>query len=530
LTTSEVGGTSLASVARPALLLAGAAVAAQVIGLVRELYLAARVGISIELDALLIGLVLPAILSNILTSGVATALVPAYLDVRRTRGPDDARRLAGTVLVWVAAAGLVAWIALDILASGIVAATGPGLTAAGRESAAGYLRLLAPTAFAVSISGVLYAVCQAEEAFSWIALSTLAGSAFILGTMLILWDSLGVKAFAVGNLAGPIATAVVLLVATIRRSIVPRPRIVARGYGLGAFARHALPLSLSSAILQLNTVFDRAIATLVAPGAVSALRYGDTLVRTPISAISPAFSSAVYPTLVQAAQGSETSALAFVTAQILRYVIAVFVPVSALTLAVAPVAASVLYGRGAFTAADVSTTAQVVGAFAPLLVIFLSSQILTQALNARRRGRLLLAAGIINVISNCVLDVVFGFSLGVSGIALSSSVTAAIVVVFKARRLAGSEAAFRLRPLARNALLAFLAVAPGALVCGALSWAGLFPPGTIAGVATLAAFGGFGMGTYLVLATRLGLNEPRILLTLGLARLTRGRSIRRPAK
>ncbi len=530
MTASDRSEISLRPVARAAAILAGASVGAQILGFVRELYLAAQIGISVELDALLIGLVLPTILSNILTSGIETALVPAYLEARRNGGMGEARRLAGTVLVWMALAGLAVWIALDLLAPVIVAITGPGLSTTGQESAAAYLRLVAPIAFAVSISGVLYAVCQAEELFAWIGWSTFAGPAFILGSMMILWNSMGLTAFAVGNLAGPFASAVVLLVATVRKSIVPRPHIISRGIGLGAFARHALPLTISSAILQLNTVFDRAVATLVAPGAVSALRYGDTLVRTPISATIPAFSSAVYPTMVHAAQGADPTGLATATSKTLRYVIAIFVPVSALTLAVAPVAASVVYGRGAFTAADLNETARVVGAFAPLLVIFLSSQILTQALNARRRGRLLLAAGIINVISNCVLDVVLGFSMGVAGIALSSSITAAIVVVFKARRLARSEATFRLRPLARNSLLACLAVAPGALVCGALSWAGLFPSGIIPGLAVLAAFGAFGMITYLVLATRLGLNEPKILLGLSLDRLGRGRFAVRPAK
>ena len=78
----------------------------------RELFLAAQVGISADFDAVLIGLVLPATLSSVLTAGISTALVPAYIDARSSHGIVGAKRLAGTVLVWVAIFGLlvtVAW-------------------------------------------------------------------------------------------------------------------------------------------------------------------------------------------------------------------------------------------------------------------------------------------------------------------------------------------------------------------------------------------------------------------------------------
>ena len=199
-------------------------------------------------------------------------------------------------------------------------------------------------------------------------------------------------------------------------------------------------------------------------------------------------------------------------------------PVSALTLAVAPVAASTAYGRGAFTPEDLFVTALVVAGFAPLICTLMVSQTLTGALNARRSGNVLLAAGIINVIVNCSLDVVLGISIGIAGVALSSSVTAIVVSTFKARQLAKREPAFRLRPLVRYLATALVASLPGALVLGALSWAGIFPSGLLQGLATLAIFGSVGIISYLILATRLGLREPRVLYELVLDRVKRRRA------
>lgn len=515
-------GISLASVGRSAAILAGATAAVQVVGIVQWLFLAARAGISADFDALLIGLVLPATLGNVLTAGVSAALVPAYLDARTTRSTADARRLAGTVLTWMTMAGFLVFVLLEVLAPVAVVVTGPGLSEAGREQAAEYLRFLAPLTVVAAVSGILYAVCQAEEQFPTIAWSIFAGAAVTLAVMLGLWDRLNLWAYAVGTLVGPIVSLVLLLLGAVRRGVAPRPHLVSRGLGLGAFARHAFPLTVSSAILQINAIFDRAVASVLAPGAVSALRYGDTLVRVPTGAISPAWGAAIYPALVRSTHHEGRSSLASATEQALRYVTAIFVPISALTFAVAPLAVSVAYGRGEFTSADLQWTALVVAGFAPLVFTLMMSQTLTGALNARRSGGVLLMAGVINVILNCTLDIVLGLPLGIAGVALSSSVTAVIVATFKARRLARQEVGFRLRPLARHITIALTASLPCALAFGVLSWTGQYPDGAIAGLVTLAAYGVVGMLVYTAIASRLGLREPMILARLALNRLRPG--------
>lgn len=515
-------GESLASVGRSAAFLTGAAASVQILGMVRELFLASKVGISTDFDALLVGLVLPATLSSVLTVGLATALVPAYIEARSKHGSTGARRLAGTVLAYVAIAAVVVSALLMVLAPGTVIVTGPGLSPFDREQAVGYLRLVAPMTVAAGVFGILSAVCQAEEEFRSIAWSVLAGPAATLALTLALWDRLGLGAFAVGTVVGPFVGLAVLLMAMTRRKVMPRPYLWSPGLQLGALARHAFPLTVSSGILQINAIFDRAVATLISPGAVSALRYGDTLVRVPTGAISPAWGAAIYPALVRSANESERAGLASAAARALRYVVVVFVPLSALTMAVAPIGVSVAYGRGAFTLADLQLTALVVAGFAPLVIVLMISQTLNGALNARRSGKVLLAAGTINVIVNCSLDVIFGFSLGVAGVAASSSVTAVVVAMFKARQLARREDAFALRPLARSIILATFASLPGALVCGVLAWTGRFPGGLAGGLLTLVASGIFVLVTYVAVADRLGLHEPRILVGQMMARLAGG--------
>lgn len=523
-------GLSLRAVGRSAMILTGSTAAIQVLSIARELFVAAKAGISSDLDALLIALVLPITLSGVLTTGTVTALVPAYLTARHARGADAARRFAGLVLVWVGVGGLVLFVALELLAGVAVTITGPGLSPAGHESAVLYLRLLAPLAFVAAVSGILYGVCQAEERFAGIAWSTIAGAVTLFASVVLLWDALGLGALAVGNLLGPVVAVGVLLVTSMRAEAVPKLAIRPSGPELGAFLRHAFPLTISGAILQINVIGDRAIASLLAPGAVSALRYGDVLVRTPISAITSAWSSALYPALVGSARSGVGSGIGAATARATRYVLAVFVPIAALTAAVAPIAAAVAFERGAFGVLDVDRTARVVAAFAPMIVILMIQPVLVGALNARQRGRLLLAGGMLNVVLNIALDVAFGVCFGVAGVALASSVTTTIVLIFFARRLARAEEGLELRSLARTGAVATLASLPPAILAAALAWGGVVPPGILPGLLFLIAVGALGLLAYAAIAAWIGLAEARILLQLGGDRLLRRGNPTRPAR
>jgi putative peptidoglycan lipid II flippase len=510
--TSEVGDSvPLHAVGRSALVLTGGAAAVQVIGIVRELFLAAQIGASAQLDALLIAMLLPLTLPTVLTSGATVALVPAYLEARQVGGTTEARRLAGSILVWVGIGGAVIWLALAAFAGIAIALTGPGLSDAGRAEAVGFLELLAPIAFVTALSAILFAVCQAEQRFVVMSAVTFAGPATTLATMLLLWDSQGLRALAVGSVVGPIVSVAILTGALLRASLMPLPVLRPAGR-LRPFAQHAGPLTAGAAVLQLNVIADRAVASLLGPGAVSVLRYADVLVRVPMGAIGPAWGAAIYPALVRSTLSGIVSSLAVDSQRAIRYVTAVFVPIATLTAAVAPLAVRLAYGRGAFSVDAIHATAGTVAAFAPLLLLLMIQPILVGAHNARRRGEVMLAGAMMNVAFNATLDLVFGLYLGVAGIALSSSVTAAVVLVHFTRRMVISEPAFTVKPITRTLALALLASTPVTVAAAVICWTSLAPSDLLPGIVVLLGIGIIGTIGYFLSATWLGMEEPRNLL------------------
>ena len=522
MTSPESRPVSLAAVGRTTLLLTGSAVIVQVIGFARLLFLAAEVGIASGYDALLIALAAPLALVGILTAGLSTAMVPAYAEAKEEQGSQAARRLVGTVLVWTAIAGLLLSIALWVFAEPIVTVTGPGLAATGNEvDAVRWLQVLAPLGFLLAISSIFYALCQVEFLFPAMALASVLAPLLTLAITITFWDSLALDGLVLGTLVGEIVSLGILVVATLIGRVAPSPGLLPRGLRLRALLRHAVPLSASAAILEVNMVFDRAVASWLAPGGVSALRYGESIVRLPFAAILPAWSKALYPALVRADRALDQTALADMTERVLRYTLIFFVPLAWLTLAVAPLAVATAYDRGAFSGADLRLTAELVAVSAPLIVTWTVAPTLVVALNARRMGMVMMVASVVNVTINVVLNIVLGLLFGVIGVALATTLVSIVMVVYFSHRLARAEPTFHPRVLATTFVRASLAILPGAIAFGIPIWAGLVDGDLAQRIAILVVVGVAGLTWYYSIARRLGLQEASYIVAFGKGTLRR---------
>jgi putative peptidoglycan lipid II flippase len=354
------------------------------------------------------------------------------------------------------------------------------------------------------------------------AAATIVAAGVSVAVTLVLWGPLDLTAYAVGNLIGPIAGLVLIVGRLARLSMLPTPRLMTQVAGLRAWFGHALPLTVSAAVLQLNPIVNTAIASLLSEGAVSSMRFANLLVAVPIGAISLAWGRAIYPQLVKTTLDGDGSRLGVVTDYGTRFVIAAFVPISILTMAVAPLAVSVAFGRGEFSPEDVGDTALALVGFAPTIVFGMLIPVLSGALNARRKGAVVLAGGILNVTLNLVLSALLGLTFGIFGVALATSITLAVIVLFFANRVHAIEPTFDSLTWIRVFVRAAVMATPGALLAAWIAWTFWPDLGTLSGLVLLVAIGVVGLTVYFVVARVVGSREQVVIMTTARKALRRG--------
>lgn len=478
----------------------------QLLGVLRTLFVANEIGVSGAFDAVLVALVVPTILGNWLSQALRVAIVPSYGHIVHRSGTAEARRFIGAVLTYLSLASLVAVALVIVLARPVIDLSGAGLEADLKELAVKQVPVLAPMLAFLALAHVLTAVCQIARQFVPIAATSVIGGLAGLVATVALWRDWGVTAYAIGTTLDAGVTLLILAGAAALRGNLPRPSLRADRQEVADFARHVLPMSIGSAVGQLNLLSDRVVATLIATGAASALKYGQQLVQAPAAAISTSWTTVIYPTVVTAGGVRAGRAMGDAMTVAIRYALVVFVPLAVGTIALAPAVVEIVYGRGAFGADSIRTTVAVMVGFAPMLALEMIRAVFVAAHQARRRGTLMAFNAICNATLNLVFNVLFGSLLGVGGIALSSSVTTAILLVFLATRVPRDEH-FQAREVVGVAWRTVLASAvPGVLV-GAVIWS--LPPGGLE-VKAVALVGGAltGLAGYLLMSRVLGVPEP----------------------
>jgi putative peptidoglycan lipid II flippase len=333
-------------------------------GLVRDRVFARTYGLGTDLDAYNAAFVLPELLLDVLVaSGLTAPFVPVFTTLRG-RDPDAAPRFAQTVLTLAILVISGACLVLLLLAPATAAIIVPGFNDQERVLYVDLFRimLLTPILFAASIA--LGEVLVAERRFLPYALAPILYNAGIAGGTLLLHDSLGIKAAAVGAVIGAALHLGVRVLGVLRSSVPLRFRLEWRMPAVREFVRLMVPKMVSHPIEPLTFLFFTSVASTLAAGSVSAVSFARNFQSVPVALIGVSIALAAFPGLSATWAAGDRAGFA---REVRRHglTIGVVSTAAALGLAVVgPIAIEVLLGGGRFDAGDVAVTAGVLAAFA----------------------------------------------------------------------------------------------------------------------------------------------------------------------
>jgi len=414
-----------------ALLLSVLTFGSYAMGLLRDRVFARTFGAGAELDAYNAAFVLPELALDVLVAGGLTApFVPVFTTLRR-EDAAAAARFAQTVFTLAVAVMGVASLALLVAAPWTADIVAPGFDAAGRERYLELYRLmlLTPVLFAASIT--LGEVLVAERRFLFYALAPILYNAGIAGGTILLHGSMGIRAAAVGAVAGALLHLAIRIVGIVRTPVRLRPRLALRMPALREFIRLMLPKMASHPIEPLTFLFFTAVATTLAAGSVTAVSFARNFQSVPVSLIGVAISLAAFPTLSTAWAANDRAAFR-------RLVRVNAATIGGLTLlaavgliVVGPLAIELFLGGGAFDAEDVTLTATVLAAFSLAIPFDALSHLLSRAVYATHNTLLPVGASLagfgVTVVSTLALVGPLGIVAVPLGFAAGTAVKTALL-------------------------------------------------------------------------------------------------------
>ena len=495
--------------------LAAVALVSKVMTLAADSFVAARFGLTADADAYLLAIGLVGALIAAPSETLRLAIVPVCGRYLRQDNTRDAAGVIVFVLVGTVALGCVATVALAVGAPLLARAVAPGFGGEGMETLVLLLRVLAVGLVAGLVMAVLLGVLQTQLRFAGPALAGICLGASVIAMGLLLGGPFGVTSLAVGYVLGMLAVA--SLLAWMSRGVFRKGASLRNARrDMRPFLRLALPTGFAVSIVSLGAVIERAVASATGVGSVASLGFAVKLI-TQASMLSQSIWTPLTPLLTATGASMTSEGDSRLVPFSLKLVLLVVAPATALIIALRNPLVGAIFERGAFTAADTSSTARLLALHSGSLAgegLFMVA--VAALLSFHDSSTRLIASGLF-ISSKAGLMALLAPLMGVAGIALAASVSSLLAGAFAFRMLARRFAPGDIKALAVFAAKVALAGLLVLIVAASLSelvasWSG-GSQSFATRVMQLALGAGGAAVAYVVALAALDVDEAKMALT-----------------
>jgi len=439
-----------------------ATVVSRVLGLVREIFIAAVFGTSALSSAFVSAFTLPNLFRRLLGEGALTAaFVPTLAHELEHRQRDAAFALLSKVASWL----LVVTVALVTLAIVVIANAEPLLRTTGGlgmdADTIGRLLLgadlaviLFPYMIFVCLAAAFSAACQVLGRFSEPALSPVWLNLTIIGALGLggwwAWgDSARMNLLCIGVLVGGFLQMAVP--AGVLWSEGWRPRFDLKADDrVREITRLMAPTVIGSAIYLINISVSRFIGLSLNDSAAQVLNLATRVMELPIGVFAAAIATVVFPLIARHAAKQDWKALADDYHKGLRLVLIINVPAAVgLALLSEPIT-RLLFQRGAFTAADTTLMTPILAVYALGLPFLSFTTVALRGFYSLKDTATPVRAAALSFVVNLGLSIVLMDWLSTVGLALASNLAVLAQAWFLQTRLSRRMAGLGFAPLLPN--------------------------------------------------------------------------------
>ena len=469
----------------------------RVLGLARDMGMAALFGNGLIMDAFSVAFRIPNLARRLFGEGALTAaFLPVFMRELEQSGRESAWKLASAVLVRLA----IVLSLLVLLGEGIL--WGLSAFASGSFETRLLLSLTAvmlPYLVLICLAAQVSAIQHALGHFLWPALSPVV--------LNVVWiAALGAVLFLASPIVQVYAIAGAVLLAGFLQLVIPLPALFRLGFRfdrawrgtetrLREIGRAMLPIVLGLSMTQINAVVDSLIAwQFSAPeaagsrqeatdnrprttdhypleaGTASALYFGQRLYQFPLGVFGVALGTVIFPLLSRHAERGRLDLLRDDLSLGLRLVLVIGVPASVGLVLMARPLTALLFQRGAFDAHDVTQTAAIIAAYGMGVWAYCGLPVVQRAYYAVGDRRGPLVAGVITLGLNLALNFALIWPLGGPGLAVATAVAAIVQIGLTCWYLQSRIGTLEWRPIVVTLVRTLTASAAMGLACAMALW------------------------------------------------------------
>lgn len=409
----------------------------RVMGLIRDVVLARVIGAEAFADVFFVAFKIPNFFRRLFAEGAfAQAFVPVLGEYRERGSQAAVRELISRVVGTLGFTLFLVTLAVVALAPVFAAVFAPSWYQSQPDkfaATASMLRITFPYLMFISLTGVAGGILNSYDRFAVPAFTPLLLNTTLIAAALLAAPAFQQPAFALAW--GVFAAGVVQLTFQLpflqRMHMLPMPVVDWHHPGVKKVLGLMAPAIFGVSVSQINLLFDTILATFLPTGSVSWLYYSDRLAELPLGVFGVAIATVILPNLSRHHAAESTGAYSQTLEWAIKMVLLVAIPASmALMLLAQPILTALFYYGDVMTAQDMQMATFSLQAYSLGVVAFMLIKVLAPGFFARQDMRTPVRIGIIAMLSNMCLNLLFlvplhlYWQIGHVGLALATSVSA----------------------------------------------------------------------------------------------------------
>ena len=370
------------------------------------------------------------VFGEIMKTSIAPTVLTRYVKNSPTEETEKSRNLVRECLVFFSFLGIILTLAGIIFAPYISRLIGISYSSSQKETLVFYLRFLAPTVFFTTISGVAQGYLDANKRYIPAKLCSFFFSVCIILSILLFRNSLGVRSLLYGFVAGYGLHTLLMLVLLIRRTGIK----IVNPFKDPEFVytiKHFFPLLIGTSVVDLGHLVDKIVASTLLTGSLSVLYYGQVVSNDIVnSVLITSLGTVLLPTLTRSVSRNESIDKVRIKIQnVLSTITAVTGLLMVLYLSEGLDLIRIFFERGNFTSDDSVSVNYIVLFYSLGFMCMAQREVLVKAHYSFQDTKTPMINSIIGVVVNIVGSVFLSKTMGVSGIALATSISMLSVMV-----------------------------------------------------------------------------------------------------
>jgi len=407
----------------------------RLLGLLRDVVIAAFVGASANADAFFIAFKIPNFLRRLFAEGAfSQAFVPVLADYK-THGSIAAVRELINRVAGVLGGSLLLITAISILAAPLVTTIfAPGFVSQPEkfQLTSQMIRITFPYLMLISMTGLCGAILNSYGRFAIPAFTPVFLNLSLIFAALVAapWFDEPIFALAWGVLLAGIIQLLFQLPSLYRLDLIPRPIWDTSDKGVRRILKLMVPALFGVSVSQINLLLDTVLASFLPTGSVSWLYYSDRLAELPLGVFGIAIATVILPNLSAHRAAAREENFSAILDWAMRLVLLIGLPSAvALVLLAEPILIT-LFQYGALTFEDVGMSALSLKAYSVGLVAFMLVKVLAPGFYARKDTATPVKIGIVAMVANMIMNLLFVlplmflWNIGHVGLALATSLAA----------------------------------------------------------------------------------------------------------